>query len=156
MESAWRSRDGNGCGGWVCDGGAEGAVEDGGAVAARGERALGGTGLTFTQWLVLDALDELIAETDETATQTEVAARLELDHGTISLVMRALADRALVDRGPDFSGRALRVLLTSRSERLLRECAGAVELASRRFLNGDAHADARPIAHPDAHRSIEP
>jgi DNA-binding MarR family transcriptional regulator len=97
------------------------------------EKALAGTGLTFTQWQVLDALDELIAETDEAATQSEVAARLELDHGTISIVMRTLADRALVDRCPDLSGRALRVLLTKRSTCLLRECAEAVELASVRL-----------------------
>jgi DNA-binding MarR family transcriptional regulator len=102
------------------------------------EKALAGAGLTFTQWLVLDALDELIAETDEAATQTEIAARLEFDHGTVSLVMRTLADRGLVDRAPDFSRRAWRVLLTGRSERLLGECVGAVELASAHLLNGDA------------------
>jgi hypothetical protein len=72
------------------------------------ERALAGSGLTFTQWLVLEALDELIAERDEAAMQFEVAVRVGLDQDTISLVVRTLADRALVDRGPDFTGKAWR------------------------------------------------
>jgi DNA-binding MarR family transcriptional regulator len=92
--------------------------------------ALRGTGLTFTQWLVLDALGELIAETKEAATQCEVAARVGLDQATISLVMRTLAEKWLVSRAPDYTGRAWRVLLTPRAERLLRDAATKIEAAS--------------------------
>ena len=94
------------------------------------ERALTGTGLTFTQWLVLDALRELIAETRDAAIQNEIAARVELDRGTISLVMRALEKKQLVDRAPDITGRALRIWLTLRAEALLREQAAGIEAAS--------------------------
>ena len=101
------------------------------------EAALAGTGLTFTQWFVLDALRELIVETDEAATQTEVAARVELGHGTVSMVMGTLARKYLVDREPDFSGRAWRTLLTDRSRRLLCEVAAAIEAASWRHVRRD-------------------
>ena len=98
------------------------------------EGALAGTGLTFTQWFVLEALRELVAETGEAATQTEVAARVELDQGTVSLVMGTLDRKHLVDRGPDMTGRARRTLLTDRSKRLLREVAGAIEAVSWRHV----------------------
>jgi len=101
------------------------------------EAALEGTGLTFTQWFVLDALQELIVETDEAATQTEVAARVELGHGTVSLVMGTLARKYLVDREPDFSGRAWRTLLTDRSRRLLCDVAAAIEAASWQHVHRD-------------------
>jgi DNA-binding MarR family transcriptional regulator len=92
--------------------------------------ALRGTGLTFTQWLVLDALGELIAETKEAATQSEVAARVGLDQATISLVMRTLSEKWLVSRAPDCTGRAWRVLLTDRAKRLLPDVATKIETAS--------------------------
>jgi DNA-binding MarR family transcriptional regulator len=101
--------------------------------------ALARTGLTFTQWLVLDALRELIAETDDAAIQIEVAARVELDQGTVSLVMRTLADKGLVDRAPDITGRAWRIYLTEPAERLLREAADEIETRSAR---------AQPVALP--------
>ena len=101
------------------------------------EKALAGSGLTFTQWFVLDGLRELIVETDEAATQTEVAARVELDQGTISLVMATLDRKDLVDRGPDITGRARRTLLTDRSKRLLSDVAAAIEAASRQHVRRD-------------------
>jgi DNA-binding MarR family transcriptional regulator len=94
------------------------------------EGALRVTGLTFTQWLVLDALRELIAETREAAIQSEAAARVGLDPDTISLLMRTLAEKWLVDREPDSTGRAWRVLSTDRAERLLRDAATKIEAAS--------------------------
>jgi DNA-binding MarR family transcriptional regulator len=94
------------------------------------ERALAGTGLTFTQWLMLDALRELIAETRDAAIQNEIAARVELDRATISLVMCTLERKGLVDRAPDITGRALRIWLTLRAEALLREQAAGIEAAS--------------------------
>ncbi|HWZ89630.1 MAG TPA: MarR family transcriptional regulator [Polyangiaceae bacterium] len=94
------------------------------------ERALVGTGLTFTQWLVLDALRELIAETRDAAIQNEIAARVELDRGTTSLVMRTLEKKGFVDRAPDITGRALRIWLTDPAEVLLREQAAGIEAAS--------------------------
>jgi DNA-binding MarR family transcriptional regulator len=94
------------------------------------EEALTGTGLTFTQWLVLDAVQELIAETDDAVIHNEVAARLELDRGTISLVMRTLERKQLVDRAPDITGRAWRVWLTDRAVSVLRDQAARIEASS--------------------------
>jgi len=64
----------------------------------RASRACKSVGLTFTQWLFLDALRELYEETHEAATQSEIAARVELDRATATQVMRALEDKGLVDR----------------------------------------------------------
>jgi DNA-binding MarR family transcriptional regulator len=94
------------------------------------EGALAGTGLTFTQWLLLDALGELTAETNDAAIQSEVAARVGLDQGTVSLVMGTLADKALVDRAPDITGRAWRTYLTKRAQQILRDTAAEIESRS--------------------------
>ena len=94
------------------------------------EGALSESGLTFTQWLVLDALKELVDETADAAIQNQIAARVELDRGTISLVMRTLVDKHLVDRAPDITGRAWRALLTRRSASLLQEQTAEIEAAS--------------------------
>jgi DNA-binding MarR family transcriptional regulator len=56
----------------------------------RAEAALSQAGLTLTQWIVLDALRELIAETEDAVSQNEVCDRVELDRSTISSVMRRL------------------------------------------------------------------
>ncbi len=75
-------------------------------VLSEGARAQAATAarLTFTQWLVLDALRELIADTGDAINQREVAEHVELDHGTISLVMAKLDKKGLVDRGSDLTG----------------------------------------------------
>ena len=94
------------------------------------ELALAGSGLTFTQWLILAALHELIESTEDAVSQNDVCARLELDRGTVSLVMRTLEQKGLVDRGPDMTCRAWRIFLTSRAEILLRDRAEGIEGAS--------------------------
>ncbi|MET0792344.1 MAG: MarR family transcriptional regulator [Polyangiaceae bacterium] len=76
-------------------------------------------GLTFTQWLVLDAIRELHQETGDASIQNEIAVRVELDRSTVSQVMRALESKGLVDRGIDFIGTAWRTLLTERAVTLL-------------------------------------
>ena len=96
----------------------------------RVEAALGGSALTFTQWLVLDALRELIAETGDAVNQNEVAARVALSRATVSFVMSALDKKGLVDRGPDLTGRAWRIFLTARAERLLCDVTADIETAS--------------------------
>jgi DNA-binding MarR family transcriptional regulator len=96
----------------------------------RVEAALADLGLTFTQWLVLSATRELIVQTGDAVNQNEVAARVELDRSTTSQVMRALAKKQLVDRGGDLTGRAWRIILTSRAVKLLREAAARIEAAS--------------------------
>jgi DNA-binding MarR family transcriptional regulator len=87
-------------------------------------------GLTFTQWLVLEAIRELIDEAEDAVSQNQIAARLELDRTTISQVMRTLERKGLVDRGIDLTGRAWRVFLNDKAMRLLVGAAHAIESAS--------------------------
>jgi DNA-binding MarR family transcriptional regulator len=94
------------------------------------ESVLAVLGITFTQWLVLDALRELVAETEDAVSQNDVARRLELDRVTISGVMRTLERKWLVSRGIDITGRAWRVFLTDEADSLLREFAPAIEAIS--------------------------
>ena len=96
----------------------------------RVEAALGGSELTFTQWLVLDALRELIGETGDAVNQNEVAARVALSRATVSFVMHALEKKGLVDRSPDLTGRAWRIILTARAKRLLCDVTADIEAAS--------------------------
>jgi DNA-binding MarR family transcriptional regulator len=98
----------------------------------RAEAALSDAGLTLSQWMVLDALSELIAETEDAVSQNEVCERVELDRATISAVMRRLEKKQLVSRGIDLTGRAWRIFLTPRAEVLLRQCAIPMEYASSR------------------------
>jgi DNA-binding MarR family transcriptional regulator len=85
----------------------------------RVEATLANADLTFTQWLVLDALQVLIDEAEDAVSQNEVCSRLELDRSTISAVMRLLQEKQLVSRGIDITGRACRVFLTDTAEALL-------------------------------------
>ena len=89
-----------------------------------------GSGLTFTQWLLLDSARQLIAETEDAVIQAQIAARLELDQATVSEVIQRLEEKELVSRDGDITGKAWRVRLTVKAERLLRELDARVESAS--------------------------
>jgi len=89
-----------------------------------------GEGLTFPQWLVLDSIRQLIDETEDAVIQAQISARLDLDQARVSEVMRQLEAKSLVDRREDITGKAWRVILTQKAERLLRELEVRIELAS--------------------------
>ena len=89
-----------------------------------------GSGLTFTQWLLLDSVRQLIAETEDAVIQAEIAARLELDPATVSEVTQRLESKDLLSRGEDISTNAWRVFLTEQAEGLLRELDARIEAAS--------------------------
>jgi DNA-binding MarR family transcriptional regulator len=95
------------------------------------ERELKDLGLTLTQWLVLDAADELIREVEDAVNQRAIAERAELDAMTVSQVMKTLEEKELVSREPDRSGRAYRVYLTKKGEKLLQAAAPRVESGTR-------------------------
>jgi DNA-binding MarR family transcriptional regulator len=95
------------------------------------EKELRALGLTFTQWLVLDSADELIEETEDAVNQRSIAERAELDAMTVSQVMKTLEGKDLVNREPDVSGRAYRVFVTKRGQKLLQAAAPLVENATR-------------------------
>jgi len=86
--------------------------------------------LTFTQWLVLDGVRQLVKETDDDVIQNEIAARLELDQATISEVVQRLEARNLVSRGGDITNKAWRVHLTDEAEQLLRELDAPLDAVS--------------------------
>ena len=96
----------------------------------RVEAVLVPAGLTFTQWLVLRATQELVTERRDAVNQREIGARVELDPATISQVMRTLEKKQLVSRGIDMNGTAWRVFLEPRAERLLCEQKARLEAAS--------------------------
>ncbi len=92
--------------------------------------------LTFAQWLVLDATDELITESDDAVSQAEVSVRTDLDKTTVSRVMSTLSNRGLVSREPGFGGPSYRILLTSTGEAAVVAGRSLVEAASLRYQFG--------------------
>jgi DNA-binding MarR family transcriptional regulator len=87
--------------------------------------------VSFALWWVLYTTDQLIRELedDDAISQQAVSLRTELDKSTVSYLMGILADRALVDRGPDAFDRSYRIGLTSKGERLLAQSWSAIERA---------------------------
>jgi DNA-binding MarR family transcriptional regulator len=94
------------------------------------ERVTMQAGITFTQWLVLDAIRELFAETGDASIQNEISVRVELDRSTVSVVMRALESKELVSRGIDIVGTAWRTFLTKRGVSLLGDLRSQIRAAS--------------------------
>ncbi|HEY1535721.1 MAG TPA: hypothetical protein VGF76_16990 [Polyangiaceae bacterium] len=95
------------------------------------EAELGAHDISFALWWVLYTTDQLIRELedDHAISQQAVSLRTELEKSTVSYLMGVLADRALVDRGPDAFDRSYRVGLTSKGERLLAQSWSAIERA---------------------------
>ena len=91
-----------------------------------------GSGLTFTQWLLLDSTRQLIEETEDAVIQAQISARLELDQATVSEVTQRLEEKGLLSRAGDITGKAWRVRLTEKAERMLRELDGHIDSASAR------------------------
>ncbi|MES1178840.1 MAG: MarR family transcriptional regulator [Myxococcales bacterium] len=85
------------------------------------ESVLAQTGLTFTQWLVLEAIRELYEETGEDPIQNEIAKRVELDGASVSRLIQRLGRDGLVHRGVDRHFAAWSVGLDKRAEGLLRD-----------------------------------
>lgn len=94
------------------------------------ERELADVDLTLAQWLVLDATHALITEMGDAINQSQVAARLEQDRMTVSQVMRALARKGLIDRGPDLLSSAYRIWVTASGIRALARGRERIEAAS--------------------------
>jgi DNA-binding MarR family transcriptional regulator len=98
------------------------------------DRELAGASLTYTQWLVLEAIEDLTKELRDAVSQSAIAVRIELDKMTVSQVMRTLCARNLADRAPAVGRPAYRVILTARGRRAVQEGRVCVEAASRRCL----------------------
>ena len=89
--------------------------------------ALAPTELTFTQWLVLEAIRELREESEEDPIQSEIAVRVELDRATITRVIQHLERRRLSNRGVDRHFAAWSVVLDERAEVRLRDYRQPIE-----------------------------
>jgi DNA-binding MarR family transcriptional regulator len=97
----------------------------------RVEAVLASSGLTFTQWLVLEATRELLRATEDAVSQGDVAAHLEMHRTTVSDAMIVLASKGLVDRGCAAEGPSWRVILTSKARQLLRHLEPLLDVVSR-------------------------
>jgi MarR family transcriptional regulator, organic hydroperoxide resistance regulator len=102
------------------------------------ESELAAVDATFTQWLVLDATDELERETGDAITQNAIAARTQLDKMTVSLVARKLEQRGWLDRAPASGRPALRVLVTTQGRRAVADARTRVEAATKRLQHEEA------------------
>jgi DNA-binding MarR family transcriptional regulator len=87
--------------------------------------------VSFALWWVLYTTDQLISELDDdhAISQQAVSLRTELDKSSVSYLMGVLADRALVDRGPDPFDRSYRIILTQKGRQLLAQSWSAIERA---------------------------
>jgi len=100
-------------------------------IRQRAEATLRAYDLSFPLWWVLYTTEQLIRETSDAVSQRAVSHRTQLDKATISYLMGVLAERSLVDRGPEFGGTSYRIWLTTKGETLLAQSSQAIELAAR-------------------------
>jgi DNA-binding MarR family transcriptional regulator len=66
----------------------------------RVNRALSPLGLTFTQWLLLQTMRELIDETRDAVSLMDITKRSGVDKTTVSQVMMRLFKHNLISIGP--------------------------------------------------------
>jgi len=85
----------------------------------RMKTCLASSGVTFTEWLVLDATRSLVDQSGDAVTQNDVARELDLDAMTIWHAMAVLDHRGLVRHARSLSGKGWRVLLTKQGADLL-------------------------------------
>ncbi len=83
----------------------------------------------FTEWLLLETLQELLDETGDAVGQAAIAERAGLTRKVASYWLIVMSENALVDRGPASEGTAWRVILTDFGEQTLRVCNERLEEA---------------------------
>jgi DNA-binding MarR family transcriptional regulator len=71
--------------------------------------------------VVLEATQRLNDETRDAVNQKQVAQYLDMDAMTMSYIMRRLQQDGFVDRGPDASGPAYRIIITEIGTRVAKE-----------------------------------
>jgi DNA-binding MarR family transcriptional regulator len=96
----------------------------------RAGRALKPLKLTFTQWLVLDAMAGLIREYNDAVSQIQVARHLQMGKATVCRVMQRLARKGLVDQAPEFTGPSYRIHLTKVGDSLTRQGRSQIDAVS--------------------------
>jgi DNA-binding MarR family transcriptional regulator len=91
---------------------------------------LASSGITFTEWLVLDATWSLGSRTGSAVSPNEVAVDLEIDALTLWHAMAVLDQRGLVSRGPSMSGKSWHVSVTREGVDLLHALKPSIEMLS--------------------------
>lgn len=89
-------------------------------------------GYAFFEWLLLEALQELLDETGDAVSQIQIAERAGLTKMLTSYWMSDMADRGLVDRGPALDGRSYRIIMSTLGTRVLGECSERLAAAGLR------------------------
>lgn len=93
-------------------------------VAAK--RALAKTDMSFSEWLLLEALDELVRETGDAVSQQAVAARAGVSKVMASYWMTKLEQDCLLDRGLGEDTRSYLLLLSEEGAEALARCREAL------------------------------
>jgi len=96
----------------------------------RVQACLAPTGISFTEWLVLDATWLLMHRTGDAVSQYELGKDLELDELTVWHAMAVLDHQGLVSRGRSLSGKGWRVVVTRKGAELLAALEPSIEGAS--------------------------
>lgn len=96
----------------------------------RVKACLASSGLSFSEWLVLDAAWSLMQRTGEAVSQSVVGKELDLDDLAVWHALAVLDHRGLVSRSRSISGKAWRVFVTGTGEALLRAVQPGLEGAS--------------------------
>jgi len=102
--------------------------------AARGyqvaaKRALARAEISFIEWLLLEALDELVRETGDAVSQQAVAKRAGVSEVVASYWMTKLEQDCLLDRGLGEDTRSYLLLLSEEGVAALVRCREALILA---------------------------
>lgn len=93
------------------------------------QRALLPRGVTFMEWLMLETIDELNAESCDQVTQSSIAARSGVSPAVISYWVTTMSEYGAVARVEHDDPRAWGVVLTDGGQRQLAECNERLEAA---------------------------
>ena len=78
--------------------------------------------MTFTEWLLLETIEELSRETPDAVTQNAIAARTGLSRSVVSYWLEIMGECGMVDRGEHLNPRAWSVTVTDPCRVTLRDC----------------------------------
>lgn len=96
---------------------------------AKAQKALAGTDISFVEWLLLEALAELVRETGDAVSQQAVAARAGVSPVVASYWMSDMEEDCLLDRGLGEDTRSYLLLLSEDGVEALQRCREALNEA---------------------------
>jgi hypothetical protein len=96
---------------------------------AKAQKALAWTDMSFVEWLLLEALAELVQETGDAVSQQAVAARAGVSKVVASYWMSDMEQDCLLDRGLGEDTRSYLLLLSEEGIEALERCREALSQA---------------------------